>query len=180
MATGTTSLRYVAAPADLPRGTLTALFFRTIERFGKADALRWRDGGGAWHSISHARILEDVRRAALGLESLGVRRGDRVALLSENRPEWALADYAALCIGALDVPIYATLPAHQAAFVLRDSGARAIFVSTPEQLAKVREVWAELPGLERAIVFDDAPTDGERVLTWRELLERGRAAEAAG
>lgn len=180
MATETMHLRYVAAPADLPRGTLTELFFRTIERFDKADALRWRDGAGAWHSMSHARILEDVRRAGLGLESLGVRRGDRVALLSENRPEWALADYASLCVGALDVPVYATLPPHQTAFILQDSGARALFVSTAQQLAKIREVWAELPGLERVVVFDEVPMEGDRVLTWRGLLERGRAEEAAG
>ena len=128
MPTPPTGRRYAATPAEIPTGTLTELFLHAIE-FDKADALREKVAG-RWRSIAHAEVLERVRRAVLALEALGLARGDRVAILSENRPEWALSDYAALCAGLLDVPIYATLPPGQIAYILRDSGARLVFCSS--------------------------------------------------
>lgn len=83
-------------------------------------------------------------------------------------------------MGALDVPIYATLPPNQIAYILKDSGSRAIFVSTAEQLEKVRQSWPELPALERTIVFDTVEVQGPRELTLEQVLERGRAELAAG
>lgn len=171
------SSQYAADPADLPSGTLVDLFFRAIERFGDAEALRVKRGG-RWWPITYNEVLDDVRALAAALDELGVRRGERVAILSENRPEWALADYAALCHGALGVPIYATLPAKQVSYVLRDSGARVAFVSNPEQLDKVREVWEELPSLERVILFDDSRERDERVMSLGTALDVGRARSA--
>ncbi|MBI4410156.1 MAG: long-chain fatty acid--CoA ligase [Gemmatimonadetes bacterium] len=168
---------YVANPAALPSGTLVGLFFEAIAR-QKADALRGKVGD-EWRSWSHAEIEEHVRALAFALEALGVRRGDRVAILSENRPEWALADFATLCLGALDVPVYATLPANQIVHVLKDSGARVVFASTAEQLEKVRGVWPELPALEMAVVFDDVGTEDARVLSLARVLELGRRDAAA-
>ena len=74
-----------------PVGTLTRLFFESLERFDRPDALQYRVGVNSWRPISHRTLRERVRRIALGLRELGVARGDRVAILSENRPEWALA-----------------------------------------------------------------------------------------
>src|SRR5690554_2719453 len=142
---------YAANPADLPRGTLVQLFFDAVDRHDKPDALRYK-AGGEWRSISHRQLEAGVRALALGLEAHGLVRGDRVALLSENRPEWALVDYAVLCMGAIVVPVYATLVPHQIEYLLRDAGARAIFVSTGEQLAKVRQIRAALPWLELVVV----------------------------
>ncbi|HEY8485717.1 MAG TPA: long-chain fatty acid--CoA ligase [Longimicrobiales bacterium] len=179
MSTRPGTRKYVANPADLPRGTLVQLFFDAIDRHDKQDAFRHKVRGG-WRSISHAAFQADVRRLGLALEWLGVRRGDRVAILSENRPEWALADYATLCVGGVVTPIYATLPSNQIAPILRDAGARLIFVSTAEQLEKVRRARAELPALERIVVFEEVEVGGEGELTLGQALELGRREEAEG
>ncbi len=179
MATQLSGRKYAATPADLPRGTLTQLFFHAIENIDKADALREKVDG-RWRSISHAEVLQRVRRTVLALEALGLNRGDRVAILSENRPEWALADWAALCAGLLDVPVYATLPPNQIAYILRDCGARVVFCSTCDQLAKVVSVWDELPQLERAVVFDEGCSDDPRVTTFSAILKVGAQREAEG
>lgn len=173
------STTYAATPAELPRGTLVQLFFEAVDRHRKGDALRvYVDG--VWRSISHDEVEERVRRIALALPALGLERGDRVAIISENRPEWALTDFGILCFGALDVPIYATLPPDQILYILRDSGARAIFVSTAEQLAKILEIRDELPDLMKVITFDEVATDDPAVLSLRELEEVGAREEEAG
>ena len=157
--------------------TLTALFFAAIDRFkDRPAALRYKSQG-AWVSISHAELLDRVHAASVGLGELGIVRGDRVAILSENRPEWAITDYACLTAGCTDVPIYSTLPARQIAYILRDAGAVAVFVSTAEQLAKIQEIRAELPALRHVISFD-ADATGDEVMPLSELLERGSAARA--
>jgi long-chain acyl-CoA synthetase len=135
-------------------GTLNQLFFDAADRFKKPNALQYRKDG-TYRSISHAQILERVRRVARGLSSLGIRRGDRVAILSENRPEWAIADFACLTGGMTDVPIYPTLPADQIAYILKDSGATAIFVSNHVQADKIRQIRNQLPALKAVIGFDD-------------------------
>lgn len=173
------SQTYAANPADLPRGTLVQLFFDAVDRHHKGDAFRvHRDG--AWHSISHGEIEERVRWIALALPVLGLGRGDRIAILSENRPEWALVDYAVLCFGGLDVPVYATLPPDQIGYILRDSGARAIFVSSAEQLAKILAVRDELPDLAKIITFDEVLSDDPAVMTLRELEALGAREEGEG
>jgi len=91
-------------PRNSKPGTLNQLFFSAVERYNKPDALQVKVGG-VFQPISHTTLVERVRRAAMGLQALGVRKGDRVAILSENRPEWAMADYAVLCAGAWSVPI---------------------------------------------------------------------------
>ena len=102
-------------------GTLNQLFFEAVSRFNRPDALQVKIGG-SYQPISHRELESRVRRAAVGLAQLGAQPGDRVALLSENRPEWAIADFACLTAGLADVPIYPTLPADQIAYILRDSG----------------------------------------------------------
>jgi long-chain acyl-CoA synthetase len=167
-------------------GTLIDVFFDSIRRFDKPDAMRVRRNG-QWHAISHQEVERRVRHIATGLEDLGVVRGDRVALLSENRPEWALADWACLMIGAADVPIYATLPAEQVPYLLTDSGAVAIFVSTAAQAEKVAAIRDQAPGLRHVIAFDEAArpfadrtlADLEARGAELETPERVRAYEAA-
>ncbi len=166
--------RVSGGPAPKP-GTLNELFFAAIAEFDKPDAIQFKRDG-QYAPISHREIEERVRHAALGLESIGVKAGDRVAILSENRPEWAIADYACLTSGVTDVPIYPTLPADQIAFVLRDSGAVAIFVSSSEQAAKIAEARAELPFLTHVIIFDShgVPAD----MTLAGLEERGASVDS--
>jgi long-chain acyl-CoA synthetase len=131
--------------------------------------------GGRWMPIGYRELAERVQDLSLGLRELGIRRGDRVAILSENRPEWAITDYACLAARAADVPIYPTLPARQAEYILRDSGAVALVVSTAAQLEKVRGVRARLPALAHVIGLDP-DTAGPDVLSFDTVLARGRAA----
>ena len=159
-------------------GTLTRLFFEGVEKHAGAGrpAFRHKENG-RWVPLTHHEVVERVRAISLGLRELGVNAGDRVALLSENRPEWALTDYACLCARAADVPIYPTLTAKQSEYILRDSGAVAICCSTAEQVAKVLEVRGGLPALRYVIAFDaGAKRDG--VLTLAEVEAKGRAAAA--
>ena len=159
-------------PAPKP-GTLNELFFTALER-DLPDALRFKRDG-SWIPISHRELGERVRHAARGLETLGAKPGDRVGLLSENRPEWAIADYACLTGRFVDVPVYPTLPADQVVHVLRDSGAIAIFVSTTAQARKVESIRHELPALKTVISF--VPTGGHADMTLAELEARGRQGE---
>ena len=148
----------VGGPRPAP-GTINALFFDAVERFDRADALLYKVNG-VWEPTSHRTILERVRRIALGLARLGIVAQDRVGLLSENRPEWLIADYACLLSSVTDVPIYPTLPGEQIPYILNNSGARAIFVSTPDQARKVAKVRAEAPALQWIIGFAATKEDG--------------------
>jgi long-chain acyl-CoA synthetase len=172
-----TTRQYAANPADLPVGTLVQIFFDAIERVDGAEAMQYRAGPNDWRSISHREVLERVRRTALGLESLGLSGGERVAILAENRPEWAQADWAALCAGITDVPIYDTLPSNQVEYILNDAEVRLVFASNGTQLDKVLDVWDEVPSLKWAVLFD-GESDDDRVMTLAALMEKGAAREA--
>src|SRR5437016_4459369 len=135
-------------------GTLTRLFFDAVEQHASQPAAFRYKAGGVWTPVPHREAAERVRAIALGLRELGIAAGDRVAILAETRLEWALVDYACLCARAADVPIYPTLPANQVEYMLRDSGAAAVFCSTAAQLAKVVQLRSGLPALKHVIVFE--------------------------
>ncbi len=161
-------------PRNSEPGTLNQLFFDAVARYDKPDALQAKVGG-RYEPISHATLFSRVRHAALGLAELGVRHGDRVALLSENRPEWAIADYACLTSGVIDVPIYPNETPEAAAYIINNSGAVAVFVSTAEQAAKIAEVRAECSSLRNVIGFGDVRLPGADH-TLLELEAKGAAA----
>ena len=127
------------------RGTLNQLFFTTVDRHAGLPAAFRSKVGGAWVGITHRETLERVQAISLGLRELGIQPGDKVSLVSENRPEWALADYACLTTRAADVPIYPTLTAKQTEYILRDSESVAVFCSTAAQVDKVLEAKDALP-----------------------------------
>ncbi len=162
---------------NAPR-TLNELFFTAVERFGtKQAALRYKDGD-VWKNITHQELARRVKHAALGLKELGIQPGERVAVLSQNRPEWAMADFAALTAGCADVPVYPTLPAAQVAYILNDSDARAVFVEDAEQFEKIAAVRDATPTIGSVIVFAVAEgMEGPGVISFQELLQRGAAAE---
>ena len=130
--------------------------------------------GGSWKPTSADDFGFTVRALSLGLNGLGIQPGDRVAILSENRPEWAMADYAILCAGAWSVPIYPTLPAGQVGPLLADCGARAIFVSSLEQLGKILTIRAQCPSLDHVIMMDGSPPREAGFATFHDVVERGR------
>ena len=123
----------------------------------RRDRVMLQKGALGWAPISSAEIYRGVVGVARMLESWGIRRGDRVAILSENRPEWTITDFAALALGAVTVPIYSTQTADQTAFVLNDSGTRVIAVSTKNQLEKVLTIQRHTP-VERIMVMDAVET----------------------
>jgi long-chain acyl-CoA synthetase len=147
--------------------------FLSAAASGKPDLLISKVGG-SWTPISARDFGFTVRSVSLGLNALGVQPGDRVAILSENRPEWAMSDYAILCAGAWSVPIYPTLPAHQIAPLLNDCGAKAIFVSTLEQLGKVLQIKAQCPTLDHVISMDASPPAEPGYLSFHALADKGR------
>jgi long-chain acyl-CoA synthetase len=158
------------------RDTIPKLFFGGVDRHGGPRAMLYRAPNGTWTPLSHAEVEERVTALAAALEAFGVAPGDRVAMLSENRPEWAITDYAAVGLGAVDVPIYPTLPANQVEYILRDCGAKIIFVSTPAQAAKIQEIRADVPDLKQIVSFDPAPG----ATSFSEFLAGGQAAVQAG
>ncbi len=115
---------------------------------------------GKWLPISSSDLRRNVAATAHALQEWGIRKGDRVAILSENRPEWSTADFAILLLGAVTVPVYATLTPEQTAYTLRDSGASVVFVSTEHQLRKIQTILPQTQ-IQRIVVMDDVqiPSD---------------------
>jgi long-chain acyl-CoA synthetase len=159
----------------MPIETVCAMFYESVDRFDKREHLRYRAGEG-WRGVSSRELRTAVEETSMGLCTLGVARGERVAILSENRPEWAIADLATLCAGAADVPVYATLLPAQVAYILKDSGVRVAFVSTPALAAKIAEVRSQVPHLEHVVRF--APDPLPHTISLDELRARGREALA--
>src|SRR5260370_22298974 len=156
--------------------TLVEIYQRILRDHPKPDTINYKREG-AWHSISTQEMLAHARQIALGLYSLGVRKGDRVALFSESRIEWVLADQGCIFAGAVGVPIYPTLTPPQAAYILKDSGARALFVSDHAKLVEIETELDECPTLEHVVLFEsDKPTES-KLLTLEQLQERGRELE---
>jgi len=152
--------------------TINELLAGAVARHEKPDALGYKHNG-RWMRISSQELAGRVRALALGLYQLGARKGNHIALLSENRPEWTIADTAVLACGAADVPIYPTQTADQTAFILADSGAEMLFVSTQAQLEKVLTVANRLPKLRLIISFDQCPQN-EIVIHISKVEELGR------
>ncbi len=149
--------------------TLGDLFRTACERFPRPDRfLRKKDG--AWQPVSTAEFARQVQACAAGLASLGLRRGDRVAILSYNRLEWAVVDYACQLLGIADVPIYSTLPPDQCAYILKDSESKAVFAENADQAAKVR---GQVPHL---VTFESVQ-DTESYATFLERAAEPPAAE---
>src|SRR6266545_5817137 len=133
--------------------TLVQIFLDTVAKHRKpAQFIRKR--AGRWEPGAAEQALADVESFAFGLLASGIRRGDRVAILSESRYEWPIADLAVLGLGAVVVPIYPTLTAAQCRHVLANSEARALVVSNEAQLDKVREIRGSLPSLKMSVVMD--------------------------
>jgi long-chain acyl-CoA synthetase len=138
--------------ATSPVSTINDLFFR-VAAASNPSAVLWQDALGRWQPISSDQIYHRVRAVAHAFQSWGARAGDRIALISENRWEWAVTDFAALALGAVDVPIYPTLTGEQIAVLMQDAGCRIAVVSTRQQFDKLAAVRNRTP-LERIVIMD--------------------------
>ena len=157
--------------------TIAELFYEAL-RLDLPEAFAAKSEG-SFRPISHRELHLQVDRLSLALHARGLRPGDRVAILSENRPEWAITDFACALSGLISVPIYQTLNAEQTAWIVRHSGARWILCSTPSQLNKLKAYQADLPDLETIILLDGEPPVGMvgTVLKWSLLQTEGAALD---
>jgi long-chain acyl-CoA synthetase len=154
--------------------TLNELFLQAIEGSFQPDIFLSKSAG-QYRGVSSREVMLGVAALARAFDGMGVRTGDRVALLAENRAEWALADYAILGLGAVTVPLYATLLEDDIEYILRDSGSKGIVVSTKEQLQKVLAVRSRLPDLVFVVLMDALADGAQGVRGWKEVVERERA-----
>lgn len=154
--------------------TLNQMFQESVKRFTSYPALSSKVDG-AYKAISYGQLGEMVRKFASGLAALGVQKGDRLALISENRPEWAIADLGIIHLGAINVAIYPTLPAGQVQYIVADSAARVLIVSDQKQLDKALEIQRNLPDLH--IITMDCPADTAKgVITFGGVMKLGESS----
>lgn len=156
--------------------TLNQLFAAACARHNKDDAILHKEGG-EWKKLSSAAWLDAARDAAVGLSLRGVAKGDRVVLLSENRLEWFTIEAGLQILGAVTVPIYPTLTAQQAAYIIRDSGARVVIASSAEQQAKIAAVRDSLTSVEMVFTLD-APVEGSGDQSWSRVIDAGKSSRA--
>jgi len=156
--------------------TLNDIFFAAVDR--NLDRIMLYREAGKWLPVSSRQFGECVARTARALCNWGIQLGDRVAILSENRPEWPIADIASLLLGAVTVPLYTTLTAEQTAFVLNDSGCRIIFLASHQQLHKVLSV-LDKTRIEKIVIMDQLEFTGDiapfadRSVLMRQILQQG-------
>ena len=158
--------------------TVNDVLLMVMDR-GDREVMRRQNEQGQWVGISTGELYGKVRAMARTLERLGVTKGDRVVIVSENRWEWPVADFATLALGAADVPLYTNTDPDQLAYMLNDSGAKVAIVSNKEQVDKLGKA-GELPQLKHVVMMDDgeagdATNFGEAIKGWEDLRERESA-----
>ncbi len=156
--------------------SLPAVFFDKADELGDKPLL-WAKHDGAWQPQSWTQTRDDVSALSRALRDLGVAPGDRVALVSENRPEWAIADLAIMTARGLTVPAYTTNTVDDHVHILTDSGAKIVIVSTRRLAERVIPAALQVDGITAVVTIEDIPGDdaGVTLIGWNELLARGRA-----
>ena len=154
--------------------TIPHFCLESFRRNNKPDALAYKLDD-VWHKISGPEAIDRVKRIALGLSKLGVRAGDRIAIISENRPEWSLVDLAILSLRAVNVPIYTTQAVEQIRFILENSGARMLCVSGKKLFKHAEEAIRSVERLERLIFFekDEMPENERRAISLESVEQQG-------
>jgi long-chain acyl-CoA synthetase len=163
-----------AASATGDPTTLTEVFEYVARVHDRPDILNYKQDG-RWVPISSAEVLQRARSIAAGLYSLGTRRGDRVAILSESRPEWTLTDAGCIFAGAIDVPIYPTLTPAQVQYILKDSGARMLLLANETKLREIEPILSNCPAVEHLIVFEKGSASKSAAISLEQLEARGQA-----
>jgi len=156
--------------------TLSQVFLNTCRTYVKDDLLSAKRGG-RYEPVSTAEFEGRVRRLSLGLRAIGLRPGDKVVILSENRPEWVMTDFAVLCAGGATVPIYTSLMPDQVGYIINDCDAEIVVCSGPGLWAKIEAVRSALPKVRHFVMIEEEAPAG--VVTLAEIASRGQSAEAA-
>jgi long-chain acyl-CoA synthetase len=162
--------------ADEPQ-TLADLFADAVHKHPENNSLNFKRDG-RWHAISAAEMLERIEKCALGLYSLGLRKGDRAAILAPNSPEWTIADAGCQFVGIVDVPIYTTLARNSVEFILNDSGARVLFLENNASYQELKEVINRSPSVEKVVLFRGG-SDDESTSNFKQLLLTGSEVRAS-
>jgi long-chain acyl-CoA synthetase len=155
--------------------TLNDIYTRTIG-IDRPAAMKYKKGD-RWHDITVPEFRDTVRWFSTGLRLLGLKPGDRVGILAENRPEWTMTDFATLCGAGVSVPVYPTLLGWQIEYILNDASTVAVVCSTEEQLNKIVEIRGHIPCLHHIIVCDPPATLPAGVLTFQQVVDSGREEE---
>lgn len=157
--------------ADEPH-TIGELFLKASQKFPVTNILNFKRDG-RWQSINGAEMFSRMRSCAAGLRKLGIQKGDRVAILAPNSPEWTITDGACQIAGIVDVPIYTTLAPASVEYILRDSGARVLFLQNVDSYAQLEEIIPNVDGLEKVVLFHGTTSD-QRVVSFDDLLDQSR------
>ncbi len=151
--------------------TISQVFLDSVKNFPKPDFMLYKKEG-QYVPISTEEFGGRVKHFCLGLKDLGLGRGDKVVILSENRPEWVMCDLANLCLGAITVPIYTSLVSEQIKYIIDDSDAKAVIVSNEDQWTKIESIRPSLPKVQHFITFLEIAPGG--ALTAAEVMDRGK------
>ena len=164
------------APAPDEPATLVDVFTGVARRHKRPDTLNYKSGE-RWIPISSDEMLQRAHSIAAGLHAIGVKPGDRVALLSESRVEWTLTDAGSIFAGAIDVPIYPTLTPPQVRYILNDSGACVLFIENRHKFDELKEALGECPEVRHVIFFESEGVTPDDGLTLAQLEEKGQELE---
>ncbi len=153
--------------------SLVDMFQQVVKKHGEKTSLMQKIEG-TYQGFSYAEFGERVKNFALGLASLGIKHGDNVAMMSENRPEWPISDLGILSIGATNVPLYPTITTEQIEYILKDSESQMIIVSSSDLLEKILEIFDNLPDLKKIIYMDDGALDKDFLIKFDAVSEMGK------
>ena len=163
---------------ELSEKTMNDVFHNRVHKYGNRLAIE-KKMGDIWNSVTWNEYYDRARTVGLGLWSLGVRKGNMVSLLSENRLEWLYADMGSLGLGACIIPVYPTLPSDDIEYIVNNSGTKVIVPENKNQLKKVLEIVDNCPSLEKIIVMEEEDAVGHpKVMSFKNLMELGRKKHA--
>ncbi len=172
-------MRYANLPGfeNIPQ-TIPHYCLESFRRNNKPDALSYKIED-VWKHLSGAEVIEKIKNIALGLAGLGIKAGDKIAIISENRPEWSLTDLAILSLRAVNVPIYTTQAVEQIRYILEDSGAKMLFISGKKLWKHAENAIQSVERLEKLVFFDDdaKPENDYRATTLNDIAKRGEDAD---
>ena len=159
----------------MSRENLASMIRSKTSLYGDATAMYFKEGS-EWQEISYLELGKRIENLAGGLLELGVEPGDRVGIMAQNSPEWAIADFAIQSVGGITVPIYATNTAGQAQYITNDAGLKVLFAGSAEEREKI-ETFVETSTIERVVMLDGSPFEpSTTMLSFSDLLAKGRDA----